>query len=70
MPPGTVVTHKTGTIGGTVNDVGWITLPDSAGQLIIAAYIKESAAPMAQREAVIADVARSIRDFYLFAACE
>jgi len=66
MPPETVVAHKTGTIGGTVNDVGVITLPDSAGQLIIAAYIKGSAALMERREAVIADVARSIRDFFLF----
>jgi len=66
MPPDTVLAHKTGTIGGTVNDVGVLTLPGSAGELIIATYIKKSAAPIARREAAIADVARSIRDFFLF----
>src|SRR6266849_288368 len=31
LPPGTAVAHKTGSIGGTINDVGIITLPDDAG---------------------------------------
>src|SRR5688500_1902913 len=33
LPPGTVVRHKTGTIGGTTNDVGIIELPDGAGNV-------------------------------------
>ena len=64
LPPGDRVAHKTGTIGGTVNDVGVITLPRDGGKLVIAVYLKQSDAPMDQREQVIADIARSIRDFY------
>jgi beta-lactamase class A len=67
MPPGTVIAHKTGTIGGTANDAGVLTLPDDRGQIIISAYIKKSPAPMESRDFVIADVARAIRDFYMFA---
>lgn len=67
LPSGTVVAHKTGTIGGTVNDVGVITLPADRGQVVISVFIKKSALPFEQREAVIAEIARSVRDFYLFA---
>lgn len=31
LPKGTVIAHKTGTIGGTTNDVGVITLPHNKG---------------------------------------
>ncbi len=67
MPAGTVIAHKTGTIGGTVNDVGVITLPDGKGQIVIAVFIKESDKSMEEREKAIAEIARSVRDFYLFA---
>jgi beta-lactamase class A len=66
MPPGTTVAHKTGTIGGTVNDVGMVTLPDGTG-VVIAAYVKASAAPVADRERAIAEIARTVRDYFLFA---
>ncbi|BBE33531.1 class A beta-lactamase [Sphingosinicella microcystinivorans] len=66
MPPGTIVAHKTGTIGGTVNDVGMVSLPDGTG-VVIAAYVKTSAAPTADRERAIAEIARTIRDYFLFA---
>lgn len=66
LPADTVVAHKTGTIGGTVNDVGVITLPDGKGQVVIAVFIKESDAPMEQRERAIAEIARSVRDYFLF----
>ena len=39
---GTEVAHKTGTIGGTTNDVGIITLPDGAGHVAIAVFVKSS----------------------------
>lgn len=68
MPAGTVIAHKTGTIGGTVNDVGVITLPDGKGQIVIAVFIKESDKSMEAREKVIAEIARSVRDYYMFAA--
>lgn len=65
LPPGTPVRDKTGTIGGTVNDVGIITLPDGHGRVAIAVYIKKSAKPFGEREHVIADIARSVYDYML-----
>jgi beta-lactamase class A len=53
LPPQTVVAHKTGTLGGTVNDVGFIFLPD-ASQIAIAVFVKKSVQPPAQRERAIA----------------
>lgn len=65
LPPGTPVKDKTGTIGGTVNDVGIITLPDGHGRIAIAVYIKKSAKTFEEREHVIADIARSVYDYML-----
>jgi len=65
MPADTKVAHKTGTIGGTVNDVGVITLPGDGGQVVVAVYIKASDAPYEQRERTIAEIGRSVRDYYL-----
>jgi beta-lactamase class A len=67
LPAGTVVANKTGTIGGSVNDVGVISLPDGAGKIVIAVFIKKSALPFEQRERVIAEIARTVRDYYLLA---
>ena len=66
LPLGTVVAHKTGTIGGSVNDVGVVTLPAGEGKLVIAVFIKKSDRPAEDRERAIADIARSVRDYYLF----
>ncbi|MBL8266266.1 class A beta-lactamase [Steroidobacter sp.] len=66
MPAGTVIAHKTGTIGGTVNDVGVITLPADQGQVVIAVFVKESDKPTEARERAIAEIARTVRDYYLF----
>jgi beta-lactamase class A len=65
LPPGTQVQDKTGTIGGTVNDVGIITLPDGRGRIAIAVFIKKSAKPFDEREHVIAEIARSVYDYML-----
>ena len=65
LPSGTVVAHKTGTIGETLNDVGVITLPGGAGQIAISAFIKLGKAPWEGRERAIAEVARTVYDFYL-----
>ena len=70
MPPGTVIARKTGTIGGTVNDVGMITLPGDAGKIVIAAFVKESDRPAADRERAIAEIARSVRDYFLLARAD
>lgn len=68
MPPGTQMADKTGTIGGSVNDVGVITLPDGAGSVAVAVYIKGSDAPYEAREKTIAQIGRAVRDYYLYAA--
>jgi len=66
MPPGTEVADKTGTIGGSVNDVGVITLPQGAGGIVVAVYIKGSNAAYEAREKTIAQIGRALRDYYLY----
>lgn len=66
LPPGVNVAHKTGTIGGTTNDVGIMTLPDGAGHVAIVAFVKDSTRPVEQRERAIAQAARSIYDYFVF----
>lgn len=66
LPAGTEVAHKTGTIGGTTNDVGIITLPDGAGHVAIAVFVKASAKDVSARERAIAEIARAVHDFFLF----
>jgi beta-lactamase class A len=61
LAPGTVVAHKTGTTGsagslnGSTNDVGVV-----AGRIALAVYVKGSTRPIAVRERVIAEMARSV----------
>jgi beta-lactamase class A len=66
LPANTVVAHKTGTIGGTTNDVGILTLPDNAGHVAIAVFVKSSEKEVPARERVIAEIARAAHDFFLF----
>ncbi len=66
LPPGTPVGHKTGTIGGTTNDVGYIYLPDGAGHVITVVFVKDSERPVPVREAAIAQISRAIYDYFLF----
>jgi beta-lactamase class A len=66
LPQGTEIAHKTGTIGGTTNDVGIITLPDNAGHVAIAVFVKSSANDTPVRERGIAEIARAVHDFFLF----
>jgi len=66
LPPGTEVAHKTGTIGGTTNDVGILTLPDDAGHVAIAVFVKSSELDIPTRERAIAEIARAVHDFFLF----
>ncbi len=65
LPKGTPVAYKTGTMGGSVNAVGVITLPDGRGRIIVAAYVKKSDRPRADRERAIAEVSRAAYDFFL-----
>ena len=66
LPEGTVVAEKTGTIGGSLNDVGMITLPGNAGKVIVAVFVKQSRKPFEDRERAIADISRALYDYYLF----
>ncbi|MFQ5789188.1 MAG: serine hydrolase [Acidobacteriota bacterium] len=63
------VAHKTGTIGGTVNNVGVIFLPAGRGRIVVSVLSKK----MTDRdgaERAIADVARYAYDYFLFTAPE
>lgn len=66
LPQGTEIAHKTGTIGGSTNDVGIITLPDNAGHVAIAVFVKSSENEASARERGIAEIARAVHDFFLF----
>ena len=66
LPEGTVVAEKTGTIGGSLNDVGMISLPGNGGRIIVAVFIKQSKKPFDDRERAIADISRALYDHYLF----
>lgn len=68
LPPETEVAHKTGTIGRTTNDVGIITLPEEAGHVVVAVFVKESEVEVSERERAIAQISRAIYDFFLFSS--
>jgi beta-lactamase class A len=65
LPAGTIVADKTGTLAGSVNDVGYITLPEGKGHIAIVVFVKGSEASSATREAVIADISRLLYDYFL-----
>lgn len=66
LPPWIEVDHKTGTIGGTTNDVGIINLPDGTGHVVTVIFVKESKKEGSERERAIAHMARAIYDYFLF----
>ncbi len=67
LPPGTNVMHKTGTLGiGVANDVGIIQLPENAGNVVVAVFVKESSKDAAEQERTIAQIARAAYDYFLF----
>ncbi|HXG26149.1 MAG TPA: serine hydrolase [Candidatus Binatia bacterium] len=66
LPPGTTVAHKTGTLGGTINDAGVIYLPDDAGHVAITVLTREMRGPAEEVERLIADIARSVYDYFYF----
>jgi len=65
LPLTASVAHKTGTIGGTINDAGIVTLPDGGGHFALTVFIKGSdVLPISSRERAVSEVARSVYDFY------
>jgi beta-lactamase class A len=63
LPKGTPVAHKTGTTGGVANDVGYITLPDGR-RFAIVVFTNSSKTPMPDRDRAIAEIARSLFDYF------
>jgi beta-lactamase class A len=68
LPPDTPVADKTGTIGGSTNDVGVVTLPDGAGEIAVVVFVKDSTLEVPDREKVIAQIGRAAYDYFLFHA--
>jgi beta-lactamase class A len=65
LPAGTEVAHKTGTLGGVANDIGVITLPNGAGHVAISIFTKGSNAPEEQADRAIAEIARTVYDYFV-----
>jgi beta-lactamase class A len=65
LPPDTVIAHKTGSIGGTINDVGIVTLPDNAGHIVVSLFVKQGTKSEASEKA-IAQIARTVYDYFLY----
>lgn len=67
LPPGITLAHKTGTIGRVVNDVGIVWLPDELGRFAISVFtLADEGVPTERSERLIADLARTSYDFFLF----
>jgi beta-lactamase class A len=66
LPPRTDVAHKTGTIGGTVNDCGLIVLPDGRGRIVLTVFSKDFSVPAEDVETLIAEIARLAYDCFYF----
>jgi beta-lactamase class A len=61
LPKGTIVAHKTGTMPGTLNDVGIITSPDHKHHIAIAIFTKAAKKSTdAERDQVVAEIARNV----------
>lgn len=66
LPPGTLVAHKTGSLNGTGNDTGVITLPD--GRLFaITVFVMQDHKGQVTRDRIMAEAARATYDYFLFA---
>src|SRR5262245_53556769 len=65
LPEGTRVVHKTGTISGSTNDTGIVFLP-GGGHLLLTVFTKDAKASTADREHVIAEIARFAYDYFVF----
>lgn len=57
-PAGSVVHDKTGTHWSGANDVGVVELPDRAGRLLLAVFVKGSDRKLAEQEDAIAGITR------------
>lgn len=60
------IAHKTGTIGGTVNNVGIIYLPDDLGHVAITVFTKDTEDETLDVEDTIAQISRFVYDYFYF----
>jgi beta-lactamase class A len=63
LPRDTPVAHKTGTVGGVANDVGYVTLPDGR-RFAVAIFTRGSTTPPPDRDRAVAETARTLYDFF------
>jgi beta-lactamase class A len=66
LPRNVQVAHKTGTIGGTVNNAGIIFLPDNLGHVAITVFTKDMEEETRDVEDIIAQVSRFVYDYFYF----
>jgi beta-lactamase class A len=66
LPSGTKVAHKTGTIGGTINDSGIIYLPDNLGHIAITIFSKNTKDGVKSIEDIIAEIAEAAYFYFYF----
>ena len=64
LPQGTDVAHKTGSLGGVVNDTGILTLPGDAGHVALSVFTKASFKTEEASEKAIAEIARTVYDYF------
>jgi beta-lactamase class A len=67
LPEKVQVAHKTGTLGGAVNDVGILYLPDGRGHVAVS-VLSKGMKDRDKAEQAIAEVARFAYDYFLFAS--
>ena len=56
--------HKTGTVGGVVDDVGVITLPGKGGHVALSVFTKGSSRAEEVSEKTVAEISRTIYDYF------
>jgi beta-lactamase class A len=67
LPKDVKIAHKTGTLGGTVNDVGVLYLPEGRGHVAVS-VLSKGMKDRDRAERAIAEVTRLAYDYFLFAA--
>jgi beta-lactamase class A len=61
LPAGATLAHKTGTMPGTLNDIGIITSPDGKHHILLAVFTKKATTKdEAAREKVVEEIARMV----------
>jgi beta-lactamase class A len=66
LPADTEFAHKTGSMGGSLSDVGVLYLPNNAGHVAIAVMTKRTRASSEQVEKAMAEIGRYVYDYFYF----